>query len=207
MEFEQALRNILGDRFDDLAVGPKSVLREVWDAARASLSVPVSPQLTLTSLLEVRDVFHDYLSKAYLQTFDGEHNVKHTIERYNHICVSSVPAMAPAPPFALASCVGFMESDKIDPLMWVANPGDFADILMFHLEHHTTGIIRLETEVPQVAAVLWNLPILKSTKVPPGEMFLVGVTSPPPSGSETTHEHEFGILHGNLRTVILRIMR
>jgi hypothetical protein len=227
--FTEAVKSIVGDKYDDFPQTTLELLFQLWEKARQqeldgawAPNHPVARNLSFGELRDVRDVFLTYLKDAIGPTWPTKANGKalepsdpqmeayfteveehkRRWENIEYMAKVTIPVVAPVVPHTILDAVGWMESKKQEVLLWMMNPREFVDIQKLHLEYHTAEVIHLCPDHDGWDATLWGTPVLKSTEVPAGSAYLIGCQSDPPDNPEGTPMDFYRVLKGQYMTLV-----
>jgi hypothetical protein len=228
--FTEALKEVVGERYDDLPDKVRTLMHDLWVRARIEVvepDIPLSRNLSLGELREVRDTLFKYLDEVEAlnppyPTDEHELGLPHdhpavkvwnekqaeyqrnTQEEFGHFDQNSIPVVAPIHESVFADAAGILEQFNSEPLLWILNPRDFVDIQKIHIERHASGDVELLYEDSPVVAKLWGIPVIKSTKLWCGTGYLVGCHADPIQPDKRTYE----MLNGrHLRFVTMSVTR
>jgi len=224
------LKEVVGERYDGLPDKVLKLMHDLWVRARIEVvesDIPLSRNLSLGELREVRDTLFKYLDDVEAlnppwptdehglglpndhptvkqwNEKQGEYQLK-AREELGHFNQNCLNVIAPIHESVFADAAAILEEYDCEPLLWVLNPREFADIQKIHVERHASGIVELIYEDSPVVAKLWGIPIIKSTKFWGGTAYLVGCHADPIEPDKKTYE----MLNGrHLRFVSMGITR
>lgn len=229
--FIEALKEVVGERYDGLPDKVLTLMHDLWVRARIEVvesDIPLSRNLSLGELREVRDTLfkylddvealnppyptdehgvglgHDHPSMKQWNEKQGEFQLRAREELGHFFDQNCIPVVAPIHESVFADAAAILEQFDSEPLLWVLNPRDFADIQKIHVERHASGDVELIYEDSPVVAKLWGIPVIKSTKFWCGTGYLVGCHADPIEEGKKTYE----MLNGrHLRFVSMSITR
>jgi len=229
--FTEALKEIVGeDRYDALPDKVLTLMHDLWVRARIDVvdsDIPLSRNLSLSELREVRDTLFQYLDDLDkldppYPTGETGYGLEHdhprvkewsekkercqleAQETLGHFRENEIPLVAPIHESVFADAAGILEQFDSEPLLWVLNPRDFADIQKIHIERFASGDVELIYDNTPVVAKLWGIPVIKSTKFWGGKGYLVGCHADPIHPDKKTYE----MLNGrHLRFVSFSVTR
>ena len=194
--FNKAMKEIVGERFDEFPKTTLNPLYQLWLKAKTIDTAQVSQALTAVEMVDVRDVTLQYIAEyeAMLPLYPTDTKGYHlphdhpTVKVYNecleefrekqtdefdHLFIGhDISVVAPLHESIFADAMGLAEQRGAFPLLFIFPPRDFVDIRKIHIERWGSGDVQLIHDQEPLKGKIWGVPVATTADLPSGTVYL-----------------------------------